>query len=115
MPRSRKRKPGQSKPEGPNHVWWAIAGFVAVFVLLAVYANSPGNIQMLITCYALFGLTVFGSWIVIRSGELYLRGTMITRAAQPVQFWLALALVFFPLFLGSGFIIAMHLRSLFAA
>ena len=115
MPRSRKRKQGQSKPEGPNHAWWAIAGFVAVFVLLIVYANSPENSQMLITCYGLFGLTVFGSWIVIRSGELYLRGNIIIRTAQPVQFWLALALVFFPLFLGSGFIIAMHLRSLFAA
>ncbi len=115
MPRSRKRKPGQTKPDGPNHVWWAIGGFIVAFILLAAYANSPGNLQVLIVCYGVFGLTVFGSWFVIRSGELYLRGVPINRTNQPFQFWLALALVYLPLCLGSGFIITMHLRSLFTA
>jgi hypothetical protein len=115
MPRSRKRKQGLAKPEGPNHVWWALGGVAAAFILLAVYSNSPDNLQMLITCYASFGLSLFGSWVVIRSGALYLRGVPIYRVNQPIQFWLVLALVFLPLSLGSGFIIAMHLRSLFTA
>ena len=99
----------------PNHVWWAIGGFTAAFILLAVYANSPGNIQLLVACYAVFGLAVFCSWVAIRSGELYLHGVLVSRVHQPVQFWLALALIFLPVCLGSGFIITMHLRSLLAA
>jgi hypothetical protein len=115
MPHSKKRKTGHAKPEGPNHTWWALGGLAGVFVLIAAYANSPGNVQTLIACYALFGLAVFGSSVVIHSGELYLRGVAITRANQPIQFWLAFSIVFLPLGLGSGFIISMHLRSLFAA
>ena len=103
------------RPGNPNHLWWVIAGFVAAFALLAAYANSSDNIQMLVVCYAAFGLSILGSWVVLHSGVLYLRGVPIYRANQPFQFWVALARIFLPLSLVSGFFIAMHLRSLFAA
>jgi hypothetical protein len=115
MPRARKNKPRQAKPESHLNPWWIILGFVAGFALLALAANSPDHIQLLIGCYALFPFSIFITWFVLRSGVLYLRGTAIYRVSQPAQFWVALILVIIPPLLISGSLIAIHLWSLVAA
>ena len=115
MPRSRKNKQRQPRPESHLHPWWFILAFIAGFALLAFAANSPNHIQLLIGCYILFPFSAFIPWFMIRSGVIYLRGTAVYRVSQPLQFWVALVLVTFPPLLISGTLIVVHIWSLLAA
>ena len=115
MARSRKRKPRSLETVNRRtHLWWGLVGFAILIILLVAYANSSDNNQIIIGCYILFIFTIIMSLYLIRSGTLYMRGVPINRKEEPVQFWLTLSFVAIPLIFGTGFVIALHISSLFA-
>ena len=60
-----------------------------------------------------FPLSGFAGWFALRSGVLYLRGSAVHRATEPILFWVVFLLALGPPLFTSGAVIVLYLGSLF--